>query len=352
MAVIHPSSADATHGSKTNGTNQSSDLLNTASIASITDAVLNDDDSSTNINSGGGWSVTGEVLFSSYITPNELWLRENNSADGIKVEYTDDGGSTWSTLFDVGGQGASGGRWNQFQFDAVTMDGIRITVTTNNTDYPATIYEIEAHKALIPDDISSTLNADEYYDDGILESTATVVDKSGNAVKNIDADVTITDENGTQIVSQTKTSDSNGEATFSDILDINADYSADTEYELEWNAGGYKTFQPFYILPDVQQGNESVVQVYSQNGNAVRNAEVYVDGNFMGYTDTSGELGIRYADFPTKGSGSYEFVVIKGNRGATKTVANGDEEFVKFGRANAEETDSLNTSESRYSNVY
>lgn len=357
MAVIHPDNPDNTFGSRTNGAELSSDLLQTQNIISSYRDETADDDATTSIKASG--TNTEEYIFDSYLPLNEIWTRihlDDNSqyaswTGKISIYYTDDGGSTW-TQIDSQSSNNWGDRWFRWQFNSVTVNGIRVDYTADFDNANMRLYETEAHRALIPDNISSTLNAEEYRDDDVLSTSATIVDKNGNPVPNIDADITIIDESGNQIVSQTKTSDSNGQVTFSDITDIDTSYTADTAYELKWDATGYKTFQAFYILPDVQEGNESVVRVYSQNGNPVRNAEVYVDNQFMGYTNASGELGIRYLDFPTKASGSYEFVVIKGNRGAAKTVANGNEEYVQFGRANSEEPDSLNTSESRYSNVY
>lgn len=347
MAVIHPDTPAVDLGSNTFGSQTDADVMNDLDVVSD-QTVKNDDDKSTSTDNNGV-----SQIFDAYVNINVAWVYFGESEGGVHtVEVTDNGGDTWTEVLstDLGQYTVQQAEWIRYKFDNVTANGIRISTSDSDNR----INEVEIHRALVPADIQVELNAIRFQDDDVLDTTARIVTDSGDPVPEQDITATITGEDGTEIVSVDRTTDGDGEAGLADVTDIDGDYSGDTYYTLAWAGGGFTSFHDFYVRPLQQTGFESVIKVYSARGNPVRNALIYVDGIFLGTTGRDGTLSVRYANFPTKSSGSYQYVAVKGRNGARQTVPNDATGYVQFGALDAskeEKPTALDTTESRYGSV-
>lgn len=357
MAVIHPDSADRTIGSRTYGTDTSLDLLNTGIVTSGDDKMY-DDDGGTKATSSQ--RVVKALIFDQYVETNEVWMRAYltssspfTDSPGYRLQVTDDGGNTWTTVHKE--TASYDWNWVRFQFDAKVINGVRLAVGSGGAyNNGAQMAEIEVHRALIPGQLTASINKQLFDDDSILTSTVTATTDTGTPVNGLDVTAQIIDDDGSVLVDKAKTTNSNGEATLNDVTDVDAAFEEDTYYRIEWRGGGFLTTENFYVYPKQQAGYESVVQVYSAQGNPVRNANVYVDGHYVGSTGRDGQLGIRYSEFPTKTDGVYTIAVVKGRVGAAQRIPVDEAEYVQFGQLNATDTpNSLDTTTaSRYSNAY
>lgn len=358
MTVIHPDTPEQSTGTKTYGTDRSEDLVDTHTIVDQSNAAITDNDKTTK--GSTGTEVFEHVVFDSHFETNEIWVRSGGTASGhvdqLEVLMTTDGGLTWESVASISDAQNENNQWTRFRFDAEKIDGIRVRAKVSNPDHNVWVFEVEAHSSLVPGAFDSTLDKSIVEDQEVYDSSATLLTSTGKPVPEVDIDILVASEDGTTIFSGTQTTDADGQVTYGDLVDVTADYTEDTEYDIRFDSPQFRNFETFYVpLVADQTGTASTVKVFSATGQPVRGAEIYVDGVFVGTTDRSGDLDILYRDFPLKATGPYRFAAVKGRSGVGQTVPNGEEGLVKFGRLQAtkdEEPTALRTTGSRYSNVY